>query len=86
MFKDDSAPKIDFLDYITILCRFLSTKDLVKRLNQIIQCGIVNGNLEILPLIGLNSPQVYPLIQYYVDKTSDIQTAAYIAAYAINIQ
>ena len=36
LFKDEQAPRIDFLDYITILCRFLGTKELMKRLNQLI--------------------------------------------------
>jgi hypothetical protein len=64
----------------------VSTEELLKLISQIIENGIENGNLEIICLIGLNSSQVFPLLQYYVDKTSDIQTAAYIASYAINIQ
>ena len=67
------------------MCRFLKTKDLVQKLNEIITFGITNGNLEVLMILGLNSQQVFPILQYYVDRTSDIQTAAYIAAYAINV-
>jgi hypothetical protein len=50
-----------------------------------IKFGIENGKLEIIPIIGLNSLKIFPLLQFYVDRTQDIQTAAYISAYAINI-
>ena len=84
--QNNQCSQINFLDYVTILCRFLNTKELVQKFNDMIRTGIMNGNLEIIALIGLNSPQLFPLLQYYVDRTSDIQTAAYISAYAINIQ
>lgn len=45
--------------------------------------GIEEGSLEIIPLIGLRSPQIVKLLQRYVDKYGDIQTAAYISAYAL---
>ena len=51
-----------------------------------INYGIRQGNLEVIPLIGLNSPNIFYLLQFYVDKTSDLQTAAYVSAYAINVQ
>lgn len=54
------------------MCRFLKTKDLVQKLNEIITFGITNGNLEVLMILGLNSQQVFPILQYYVDRTSDI--------------
>jgi methylaspartate ammonia-lyase len=74
------------MDYITIMCRFLGTDELMAKIEDLISYGITNGNLEIIALIGLNSEQVFPLLQFYVDKTSDLQTAAYISAYAINVQ
>jgi|TARA_B110000285_G_C14751748_1_gene435500 WD repeat-containing protein mio len=67
------------------MCRFLKTKELVTKCNEIVSYGIMNGNLEVIMLTGLNSQQIFPLLQYYVDRTSDIQTAAYISAYAINV-
>ena len=70
--KNNQSSKINFLDYITIMCRFLDTKELEKRFNDMIKTGIVNGNLEVIALIGLNSPSLFPLLQYYVDRTSDI--------------
>jgi hypothetical protein len=74
------------MDFITLMCRFLPINELTTKIEEIISYGIVNGNLEVIGLIGMNSEKVYPLIQFYVDKTSDLQTAAYISAYAINVQ
>jgi len=68
------------------MCRFLPINELKTKIEEMISYGIVNGNLEVIGLIGMNSEKVYPLIQFYVDKTSDLQTAAYISAYAINVQ
>jgi hypothetical protein len=77
---------IYILDLIAILCRFLDFNELLETLQNLVNSGIRTGNLEVLPLIGLNSPEkVFVLLQMYVDNTSDIQTAAYIAAYAINV-
>ena len=67
-----NSQQINFFDFITVMCRFLKTKDLRNKFNEIISYGVVNGNLEVLTLIGLNSPQVFPVLQYYVDRTSDI--------------
>lgn len=44
----------------------------MQNLNEIIQTCVLNGNLEVIALIGLNSDMVFPLIQYYVDKSGDI--------------
>lgn len=38
----------------------------------IIHKGIEEGSLEIIPLIGLNSPYLFRLLQKYVDNTSDL--------------
>ena len=74
------------MDFLTLMCRFLPINELKSKIEEIIYYGIVNGNLEVIGLIGMNSEKVYPLLQFYVDKTSDLQTAAYISAYAINVQ
>ena len=74
------------MDFLTLMCRFLPINELKTKIEEMISYGIVNGNLEVIGLIGMNSEKVYPLIQFYVDKTSDLQTAAYISAYAINVQ
>jgi len=70
--KNSQSSQINFLDYVTILCRFLKTKELMQKFDHMIKAGIVNGNLEIITLIGLNSKQLFPLLQFYVDRTSDI--------------
>jgi hypothetical protein len=74
------------MDFLTLMCRFLPINELKTKIEEMINYGIVNGNLEVIGLIGMNSEKVFPLIQFYVDKTSDLQTAAYISAYAINVQ
>ena len=57
-----NSQQINFFDFITLMCRFLKTKDLRTKFNEIISYGVVNGNLEVLTLIGLNSPQVFPVL------------------------
>jgi hypothetical protein len=79
------SPKIDMMDHLVIMCRFLGTNELISKIEEMINAGVANGNLEIIALIGLNSEKLFPLLQHFVDKTSDLQTAAYISAYAINV-
>jgi hypothetical protein len=49
----------------------------------LIQKGIEEGNLEIIALVGLRASCLPHILQAYIDKTGDIQSAAYIAAYSI---
>jgi hypothetical protein len=74
------------MDHLAIMCRFLGSNELISKIDEIISYGIMSGNLEIISLIGLNSDKLFPLLQIFVDKTSDLQTAAYIASYAVNVQ
>lgn len=39
-----------------------------------------------IALIGLRSPFVFYLLQRYIDKSGDVQTAAFVASYAFLIQ
>jgi hypothetical protein len=71
---------------IAILVRYLSPNDLIDKLKELVHTGISEGNLEVISLIGLRSPYVGYVLQKYVDKSGDIQTAAYIASYAFAIQ
>lgn len=73
------------MDFLAIMFRFLPLDKLVEYLNQFEEIGVRDGRLEILIVTGLNSPLVFAVLQNYVDRTADLQTAAYIAAYAINI-
>ena len=50
---------------------------------KIVAVGLEEGHLEIIPLIGLGSPFIPQIIQKYIDNTGDIQTAAYVASYAL---
>lgn len=78
--------KLNIFDQITILMRYYSLEEALVELKKLIAAGVLSGNLEVLPLIGLNSDLVFPLVQYFVDNTGDLQTAAYVSAYAVNVQ
>jgi len=58
---------INLFDYVALCCKFLSRKDLPKVINWKIDHGIAEGNLEVIPLIGLKSPRLGQLLQNYVD-------------------
>lgn len=81
-----TTPKIDVMDFFALIFRFLPLNELVECLRDFEVNGIRDGRLEVLIVTGLNTPIVFPVLQNFIDRTSDLQTAAYIAAYAINIQ
>lgn len=60
---------------------FLSDKDLNVYLNRIADSVIKRGELEGLILTGLTSDGI-DLLQSYVDRTQDVQTAALISSFA----
>lgn len=76
-------PRINFFDSLGFMARTLGLRDLIEKLQQIIQKGIEEGSIEVITLIGLKSPLVPLVLQSFVDNTGDIQTAAYIASYAL---
>lgn len=65
-----------------IAIRFLSDKDLNVYLNRVADAVVAKGELEGLILTGL-TPRAIDLLQLYVDKTLDVQTAALIAQFAV---
>lgn len=65
-----------------IAVRFLADKDLNVYLNRIAVSVVSRGELEGLILTGI-TPRGIDLLQSYVDKTADVQTAALIAQYAV---
>ena len=81
-----APPKIDVMDFLALMFRFRPSSVLLDDLQEFEATGMREGRLEVLLVIGLNSPEVFRLLQNYVDRTADVQTAAYIAAYAINVQ
>ena len=83
LFTEESA--LDLFDMMTLAFRFLPVGDLKPFVNNLIAQGTVNGRLETILLTGLDSKLLFPLLQSYVDRTSDLQTAAYISTYAINV-
>lgn len=65
-----------------IAIRFLSDKDLNLYLNRVVEAVVSLGELEGLILTGI-TPRGINLLQSYVDRTSDVQTAALIAQFAV---
>lgn len=65
-----------------IAVRFLADKELNVYLNRIAISVVTRGELEGLILTGI-TPRGIDLLQSYVDKTSDVQTAALIAQHAV---
>lgn len=65
-----------------IAVRFLPDKDLNVYLNRIAVSVVSRGELEGLILTGI-TPHGIDLLQSYVDRTSDVQTAALIAQHAV---
>ncbi|ODQ81480.1 hypothetical protein BABINDRAFT_159760 [Babjeviella inositovora NRRL Y-12698] len=63
-----------------VALRFLSDKDLTIYLNRLADKVISHGNIEGLVLTGI-TPKGIDLLQSYVDRTSDVQTASLIAAF-----
>lgn len=65
---------------VGVALRCLSDKDLTIYLNKIAQKYISRGELEGLILTGI-TPRGIDLLQSYVDRTSDVQTAALIVSF-----
>ena len=57
-----SSKGLNYFDYLAILLRFLPQDQLSQKLHQIVLEGIQHGDLLILPIIGLNSNLVFPLL------------------------
>lgn len=63
-----------------VALRFLSDKDLDVYLNRIAESVVNKGELEGLILTGI-TPKGIDLLQSFVDRTSDVQTAALISSF-----
>lgn len=63
-----------------IALRFLKDNDVGIYLNRLTEKAIAHGDLEGISLTGL-TPRAVDLLQSYVDKTCDVQTAALLMAY-----
>ena len=72
---------INLFDYITICCKYLDENQLKQVLEDKIRSDIDKGNLQVFTLIGLKSEQGPRVLQNFIDKTGDLQTAAYASAY-----
>ena len=73
-------PAISLRERLGVALRFLNDADLTKFLERTASSVIANGELEGLILTGI-TPSGIDLLQSYVNKTSDVQTAALISIY-----
>ncbi|KAL6452836.1 SEA4 SEH-associated protein 4 [Candida maltosa Xu316] len=76
---DESA--LSLRERLGVALCFLSDKDLDVYLNRIADTVVNRGELEGLILTGI-TPRGIDLLQSYVDRTTDVQTAALIASFA----
>lgn len=78
VFDEGSLP---LREKIGVALRFLSDKDLTVFLNRLADKVVAGGELEGLILTGI-TPKGIDLLQNYVDKTGDVQTAALWGSFA----
>lgn len=67
---------------VGVAVRFLADRDLAVYLARVSDHVVARGDLEGLVLTGL-TPRGIDLLQLYVDRTGDVQTAALMAQYAV---
>ena len=72
---------INLFDYVAVCCKYLDTAQLKEVLEEKIKFDVENGNLQVFALIGLKSESGPRVIQNFIDRTGDLQTAAYVSAY-----
>ncbi|KAM3164370.1 SEH-associated protein 4 [Lachancea thermotolerans] len=75
-----SESAISLRERLGVALRFLNDKDLTRFLERTACTVIENGELEGLILTGI-TPSGIKLLQSYVNKTSDVQTAALLSIY-----
>ncbi|SCU97545.1 LADA_0H06832g1_1 [Lachancea dasiensis] len=75
-----SESAISFRERLGVALRFLNDSDLTRFLERTAESVITNGELEGLILTGI-TPSGIKLLQSYVSKTSDVQTAALLSVY-----
>lgn len=73
---------INLLDYVTLACKYLDKESLVACLKRRLLYSAKHGLLDAIPLIGLESADLARVLLMFNDETADIQTCAYVAAYA----
>ena len=62
-----------FSDALAMACRFLPNHTLQSLLRKLVQRAVVAGSISALCLTGLSQNAV-PLLQAYIDRTSDVQS------------
>ena len=74
---------INVFDYITLACKFLNNDQLKDVLNDKIKYDVAYGNIAVIALVGLSDVRAIISIQNFIDKTGDLQTAAYVANFCL---
>ena len=69
-----------FSDALAMACRFLPNHTLQSLLRKLVQRAITAGSISALCLTGLSPSAAVPLLQAYIDRTSDVQSAVLLAA------
>lgn len=69
---------------IAISIRYIRDEDLTAILQDLCRTEITEGNLEGLLLTGINTDSL-KLLQTYVDRTGDVQTAALVASFKVDL-
>ncbi|XP_038044878.1 GATOR complex protein MIOS-like [Patiria miniata] len=69
-------------DRVAFACLFLNDQQLPIFIDELTSDAIQNGKLEGMLLVGLTKDCV-ELLQSYVDRTADIQTASWVAVHAL---
>ena len=72
---------INLFDYVAVCCKYLDTAQLKEVLEEKIRFDVENGNLQVFALIGLKSESGPRVVQNFIDRTGDLQTAAYVSAF-----
>lgn len=73
---------LNLFDYVTLALKYLDKDSLIAFLKRKAQSSVTTGLLDAVPLLGLESPDIVRALQAFNDETSDLQTCAYVAAYA----
>lgn len=69
-----------FTDALAMACRFLPDAELQALIQRLIRAASRAGSISAIVLTGL-CPAVLPLLQSYIDRTADVQTAVLLCAH-----
>jgi hypothetical protein len=71
---------LPLIERLGIALRFLADDELTTYLKRLTDRAVAHGDLEGILLTGI-TPQLVPLLQSYIDKTCDVQTASLVVSF-----